>query len=119
RFGQRPEVRDQYKRKKTLRFVYSARWRGRPQEPGSPVSRTVARLATDLSRLTLGRTVFVPTGRHTKFHEGIATSNPFCPAEPGHTECLILVRELSGHTATVCARGNSSTSLGLNHLSSC
>jgi len=42
----------------------------------SPVSKTVARLATDLGGLTLGRTGFAPAGRHTKFHEGIATSNP-------------------------------------------
>jgi hypothetical protein len=26
--------------------------------------------------LTLGRAGFAPAGRHTKFHEGIATSNP-------------------------------------------
>ena len=40
-----------------------------------PISETVARLATGLGGLTLRRTGFAPAGRHTKFHEGIATSN--------------------------------------------
>ena len=40
-----------------------------------PISETVARLATGLGGLTPSRTGFAPAGRHTKFHEGIATSN--------------------------------------------
>ncbi len=39
------------------------------------VSKTGARLATGSGGLTLGRTGFAPAGRHTKFHEGIASSN--------------------------------------------
>ena len=39
-------------------------------------SGTVARLATGSDWLSLGRVGFAPAGRHTKFHEGIATSNP-------------------------------------------
>jgi hypothetical protein len=40
------------------------------------VSKTGARLATGSSGLTLGRAGFAPAGRRTKFHEGIASSNP-------------------------------------------
>jgi hypothetical protein len=40
-----------------------------------PMSETVARLATGLGGLTPSRTGFAPAGRHTKFHEGLATSN--------------------------------------------
>src|SRR5262249_32544649 len=40
------------------------------------ISGTVARLATGPGGLTLGRAGFAPAGRRTKFHEGIATSNP-------------------------------------------
>src|SRR5215467_1642073 len=40
------------------------------------ISGTVARLATGPGGLTLGRAGFAPAGRQTKFHEGIATSNP-------------------------------------------
>src|SRR5215471_15940465 len=42
----------------------------------SPIAEAVARLATGLGGLTLSRTGFAPAGRRTKFHEGIATSNP-------------------------------------------
>ena len=41
-----------------------------------PISGTVARLATGSGGLTLGRAGFAPAGRQTKFHEGIASSNP-------------------------------------------
>src|SRR5262249_11222169 len=51
-----------------------------------PISETVARLATGVGGLTLRRTGFAPAGRRTKFHEGIATSNPLRPAGPGRTE---------------------------------
>jgi hypothetical protein len=40
------------------------------------ISGPVARLATGPGGLTLGRAGFAPTGRRTKFHEGITTSNP-------------------------------------------
>jgi hypothetical protein len=40
------------------------------------ISGTVARLATGSGGLTLGRAGFAPAGRRTKFHEGIASSNP-------------------------------------------
>ena len=40
------------------------------------VSKTSARLATGSGGLTLGRAGFAPAGRQTKFHEGIASSNP-------------------------------------------
>jgi len=40
------------------------------------ISGTVARLATGSGGLTLGRAGFAPTGRHTQFHEGIASSSP-------------------------------------------
>ena len=40
------------------------------------IAGTVARLAPGLGGLPLGRTGFAPAGRRTKFHEGIATSNP-------------------------------------------
>ncbi len=40
------------------------------------VTETVARLATGSGGLTPGRAGFAPAGQHTKFHEGIATSNP-------------------------------------------
>ena len=39
------------------------------------ISGPVARLATGSGGLTLGRAGFAPAGRHTKFHEGIASSN--------------------------------------------
>jgi len=40
------------------------------------ISDAGARLATGSGGLTLGRAGFAPTGRHTKFHEGIASSSP-------------------------------------------
>ena len=40
------------------------------------ISGPVARLATGSGGLTLGRAGFAPAGRHTKFHEGIASSSP-------------------------------------------
>ena len=40
------------------------------------ISGTGARLATGSGGLTLGRAGFAPAGRQTKFHEGIASSNP-------------------------------------------
>ena len=40
------------------------------------VSKTSARLATGSGGLTLGRAGCAPAGRQTKFHEGIASSNP-------------------------------------------
>ena len=40
------------------------------------VSKTGARLATGSGGLTLSRAGFAPAGRQTKFHEGIASSNP-------------------------------------------
>ena len=40
------------------------------------ISGTVARLATGPGGLTLGQAGFAPARRCTKFHEGIATSNP-------------------------------------------
>ena len=40
------------------------------------VSTTGARLATGSGGLTLGRAGFAPTGRHTKFPEGMASSSP-------------------------------------------
>ena len=40
------------------------------------ISGPVARLTTGPGGLTLGRAGFAPAGRRTKFHEGIATSNP-------------------------------------------
>jgi hypothetical protein len=49
------------------------------------VSTTGARLTTDLGGLTLSRAGFAPARRHTKFHEGIASSNPNWPAGPGRT----------------------------------
>jgi hypothetical protein len=42
----------------------------------SPISGIGARLAPGSGGLTLSRAGFAPAGRHTKFHEGIATSNP-------------------------------------------
>ncbi len=44
-----------------------------------PISATVARLATGSGGLTLGQAGFAPTGRQTKFHAGITSSNPFDP----------------------------------------
>src|SRR5262245_24062061 len=55
-----------------------------------PISETVARLATGAGGLTRRRTSFAPAGRRTKFHEGIATSNPLRPAGPGRTAFPIL-----------------------------
>src|SRR5262245_29373068 len=40
------------------------------------ISGPGARLATGSGGLTLGRAGFAPTGRHTKFHEGITSSSP-------------------------------------------
>ena len=40
------------------------------------ISDAGARLATGSGGLTLGRAGFAPTGRHTKFHGGIASSSP-------------------------------------------
>jgi len=40
------------------------------------IAATVARFATGLGRLTLHRMGFTPAGRRTKFHAGIAISNP-------------------------------------------
>ena len=40
------------------------------------ISGPGARLATGSGGLTLGRAGFAPAGRHTKFHEGIASSSP-------------------------------------------
>jgi len=59
-----------------------------------PISETVARLATGLGGLTPSRTGFAPAGRHTKFHEGIATSNSLWPALPGRTAFPILAAQL-------------------------
>jgi len=44
------------------------------------------RLTTDSGRLTLSRAGCAPAGRHTKFHGGIASTNPSWPAGPGRTE---------------------------------
>jgi len=49
------------------------------------ISGTVARRATGSGGLTLGRAGFVPAGRRTKFHAGLATSNALWPALPGRT----------------------------------
>jgi len=54
------------------------------------ISDAGARLATGSGGLTLGRAGFAPTGRHTKFHEGIASSSPNWPALPGRTDFPIL-----------------------------
>jgi hypothetical protein len=40
------------------------------------IAGPVARLATGSGGLTLGRAGCAPAGRHTKFHEGIASSSP-------------------------------------------
>ena len=50
------------------------------------VSKNGARLATGSGGLTLGRMGFAPNGRYTKFHGGIASSNPLRPTGPGRTE---------------------------------
>lgn len=52
----------------TARTFVCLRIPGRVSTPG-------ARLATGSGGLTLGRAGFAPAGRHTKVHEGIASSN--------------------------------------------
>src|SRR5215813_12114657 len=54
-----------------------------------PISGIVARLTTGAGGLTLGRTGFAPTGRQTKFPEGIASSFPFDP------HCLVALVSLA------------------------
>jgi len=51
------------------------------------VTETVARLATGLDGLTLGRAGFAPAGRRTEISRGHrASSYPNRPAGPGRTE---------------------------------
>jgi catechol 2,3-dioxygenase-like lactoylglutathione lyase family enzyme len=82
-----------------------------------PVPETGARLATGAGGLTLRRAGFAPAGRHTKFHEGIMSSNSLRPALPGRT--AFPIRDLHGLALNVTTFIESQTreqKYGMEHI---